>query len=102
MSGLGRPDSERWILKQWVKSDVGRGEYEYCEIDVARARLIRDLRDDSEVDKASLPVAMLTTDHLHQLRRRICDIRGALFEAAPATVPGGIAEEIFVADALVA
>jgi hypothetical protein len=50
MSGVQFSDSERWILKKWIKPDEGCGEYEFCEIDVARARLIRDLRDDMEVN----------------------------------------------------
>ena len=89
-------------MKQWVKSDVGCGEYEYCEIDVTRARLIRDLRDDSEVDGAALPVATSSTDQFHQLRRRLSNISRAIYESAPVTVPGGLTEKHFVAVALVA
>ncbi len=86
MSGVQRPDLERWILKKWVKPDMGCGEYEFCEIDVARARLIRDLRDDMEVNEAALPVVLLLLDQLYDLRRRMHDVGEAIDHTVPAEV----------------
>lgn len=84
--GVQRPDLERWILKQWVKPDEGFGEYEFCDIDVARARLIRDLRDDMEVNEDALPVVLLLLDQLYDLRRRMHDISEAIDQTVPADV----------------
>jgi chaperone modulatory protein CbpM len=70
MPGVQCSDSERRILKKWIKPDEGCGEYEFCEIDVTRARLIRDLRDDIEVNGATLPAVLSLIDHHHDLRRR--------------------------------
>lgn len=83
MRGVARPDLERWILKEWIKPDEGLGEYEFCEIDVARARLIRDLRDDLEVNEEALPVVLLLLDQLYDLRRRMHDISEAIDHAVP-------------------
>ena len=55
------PGEQRSILKRWVKSDAGCGEYEFCEVDIARARLIRDLRDDLDVNEVASPAAVLLT-----------------------------------------
>jgi chaperone modulatory protein CbpM len=92
--GLQRPDLERWILKEWVKPDEGCGEYEFCEIDVARARLIRDLRDDMEVNEAALPVVLLLLDQLYDLRRRMHDIGEAIDQTVPADVLVDLVEHL--------
>ena len=74
MPGEQLSDSECWILKKWVNPDEGCGEYEFCEIDVARARLIRDLRDDMDVNGATLPVVLRLTGHHYDLRRHMHDV----------------------------
>ena len=86
MPGVQRPDLERWVLNEWVKPDEGCGEYEFREIDVARARLIRDLRDDLEVNEEALPVVLLLLDQLYDLRRRMHDISEAIDKTVPAEV----------------
>ena len=86
MPGLQRPDLERWVLNEWVKPDEGYGEYEFREIDVARARLIRDLRDDMEVNEEALPVVLLLLDQVYDLRRRMHDISEAIDHTVPAEV----------------
>jgi len=92
--GLQRPDLERWILKEWVKPDEGCGEYEFCEIDIARARLIRDLRDDLEVNEAALPVVLLLLDQLYDLRRRMHDVSEAIDQTVPADVLVDLVEHL--------
>ncbi|MDR3528653.1 MAG: chaperone modulator CbpM [Rhizomicrobium sp.] len=86
MPGVQRPDLERWILNEWVKPDAGCGDYEFCEIDVARARLIRDLRDDLDVNEEALPVVLLLLDQLYDLRRRLHDISAAIDQTVPMDV----------------
>jgi chaperone modulatory protein CbpM len=86
MPGQEYPDLGRWILKQWVKPDEGCGEIEFCEIDVARARLIRDLRDDIEGKDAALPAALLLLDQVYDLRRRMHDISEAIDKTVPPDV----------------
>jgi chaperone modulatory protein CbpM len=86
MPGVQRPDLERWVLNDWVKPDDGDGDYEFGAIDVARARLIRDLRDDMEVNEEALPVVLLLLDQLYDLRRRMHDISEAIDQTVPPDV----------------
>ena len=74
LPGLPKRDLERWILNDWVRPDGPPGEWAFQEIDVARARLIRELRDDLDVNEASLPVVLLLLDQLYDLRRQMLDL----------------------------
>jgi chaperone modulatory protein CbpM len=69
--GLPEQDLERWISNDWVKPDGDLGDYLFREIDVARVRLILELRDDLDVNEAALPVVLLLIDQLYDLRRQI-------------------------------
>lgn len=84
--GLQRPDLERWISNEWVKPDEHDGEYDFYEIDVARARLIRDLRDEMEINEAALPVVLSLLDQLYDLRRRMHEISDAIDHTVPEDV----------------
>lgn len=76
LSGLQRADLERWIANGWVRPDGAAGGYVFREVDVARARLIRDLRDEMDVNEAALPVVLSLLDQLYDLRRRMRDLVG--------------------------
>ena len=70
--GLQRPDLERWISNEWVKPDEHDGEYEFYEIDVARARLIRDLRDEiSDAIDHTVPQEVLQKLVAHLAQQRV-------------------------------
>jgi chaperone modulatory protein CbpM len=71
---LPRGDLERWIDHDWVKPDGQPGAYVFRDIDVARVRLILELRDDMEIDEATLPVVLSLLDQLYDLRRRLRDL----------------------------
>ena len=68
-------DLERWISNDWVRPDGRAGDYAFGEIDVARIRLIQDLRDNLEINDAALPVVLLLLDQLYDLRRRLRNLR---------------------------
>jgi chaperone modulatory protein CbpM len=68
--GLLRQDLERWILNAWVRPDGRLDGYVFHDIDVARVRLIQELRDDLDINEAALPVVLLLLDQLYDLRRR--------------------------------
>ena len=69
--GLPRSDLERWISNHWIRPDGRDGDYRFADIDVARVRLILELRDELEVNEAALPVVLLLLDQLYDLRRKI-------------------------------
>ncbi len=71
LSGLRRQDVDRWIANGWVRPDGPIGEYRFREIDVARVRLIQELRDDMEVSESTLPIVLSLLDQIYALRRRM-------------------------------
>jgi chaperone modulatory protein CbpM len=68
-SGLDRRDLDRWIANNWVRADELLGELQFHEIDVARIRLIRELRDIFDISEDALPVVLLLLDQVYDLRR---------------------------------
>jgi chaperone modulatory protein CbpM len=64
-------DLERWIANDWVRTDGQSGAYVFRDIDVARVRLIHELRDKLEISEAALPVVLLLLDQLYDLRRKM-------------------------------
>ena len=71
-------DLERWISNDWFRPDGRAGDYAFREIDVARVRLIKELRDRLEINEAALPVVLLLLDQLYDLRRRMRAMRSEL------------------------
>lgn len=84
--GLQRLDLERWISNEWVRPDTYDGEYDFCEIDIARARLIRELRDEMDVNEAALPIVLSLLDQLYDLRHRLREIGTVLTTTMPQDV----------------
>jgi chaperone modulatory protein CbpM len=71
---LPRQDLDRWISKAWIRPDGRPGAYAFHDIDVARVRLIQELRDDLDVNELALPVVLLLLDQLYDLRRRLREL----------------------------
>ncbi|MBW4022038.1 MAG: hypothetical protein HIU92_02715 [Proteobacteria bacterium] len=86
ISGLDPEDVRRWIDYSWVRPDGAPGQYRFHEIDVARLRLIVELRDDLGVDEAALPVVLSLLDQLYDTRRQMRRIRTAIETAVPEDV----------------
>ena len=74
---LPTPDLERWIVNDWVRPDGEAGSYAFQEIDVARIRLIQELRDQLEINDAALPLVLRLLDQLYDLRRSLQDLAQA-------------------------
>jgi chaperone modulatory protein CbpM len=83
VSGLLRQDVERWISNEWVRPDRQSGIFVFREIDVARVRLIQELRQDMEINEEALPVILSLLDQLYDLRRRMQALGDAIAETAP-------------------
>jgi chaperone modulatory protein CbpM len=71
IDGLCKTDVERWIVNAWVRPDGHEGDWAFHEIDVARIRLIRELRDELAVNEDALPVVLSLLDQLHDTRREL-------------------------------
>jgi chaperone modulatory protein CbpM len=81
--GLDRQELERWILNEWVRPERHLGGFLFQDIDVARVKLIRELRQDLDIDEGSLPVILSLMDQLYELRRRFQALGDAIRTTAP-------------------
>ena len=79
-----------WVAQEWVRPRRQAGEPIFEEIDVARVRLIVELRDGMDVGEPAIPVVLSLLDQLHATRatmRRLVDVlEGAGSEARVADV----------------
>ena len=94
ISGLTRQDLERWISNAWVQPDKSAGGYVFREIDVARARLILEMRDEMEINEDALPVVLLLLDQLYDLRRQMRDLNDAFVQVVPRDVRQDLAAHL--------
>ena len=94
ISGLKRQDLERWIANAWVRHDKSAGGYVFREIDVARARLILEIRDEMEISEDALPVVLSLLDQLYDLRRQMRDLNNAFMQVVPRDVRQDLAAHL--------
>ena len=94
ISGLQRQDLERWISYEWVRPDKSASGYAFREIDVARARLILEMRDEMEVNEDVLPVVLSLLDQLYDLRRQMRDLNNAFMQVVPSDVRQDLAAHL--------
>lgn len=83
VSGLDRAELDRWIDNAWVLPEREGDRLLFRDIDVARVRLIRELREELRVEEDTLPVVLSLLDQLYQTRRRMRRLRDAVAAAAP-------------------
>ncbi len=88
--GLRAEDVQRWIAHELVRAEAQDGGYAFSEIDVARVRLIVELRDEMQVNEEALPVVLSLLDQLYDMRRQMRRVRAVLEE----TVPGELRAEL--------
>ena len=91
--GLRLADVTRWVELAWVRPDGRPGAWMFRDIDVARVRLIVELRDELSLDEDALPTALSLMDQLYDARRHMRAIRHAL-GAAPTEVRDAVLREL--------
>ncbi|MGO7581312.1 MerR family transcriptional regulator [Rhizobium leguminosarum bv. viciae] len=57
-----------WVEEGWLIPETSGGQRQFCDADVARARLILDLMGNMGVNEAGVDVVMDLVDQLHGLR----------------------------------
>ncbi len=80
--GLRLADLERWVALAWVRPDGAPGAWVFQEMDVARVRLIVELRDELSLDEEALPTVLSLMDQLYEARRQMRAMAQAI-TAAP-------------------
>lgn len=93
---LGVRTLKAWVEAGWLLP-LRNGERDhFSEIDLARARLIRDLKHDLGVNDESIPVILDLVDQVHGLRRTFRELLSAI-HAQSDTMRRQIAAEILEA-----
>lgn len=85
IGGLQEAELRHWIDERWVRPEAASQGYVFREVDVARVRLIVELRRDLAIDEEALPVVLQLLDQIYALRRRLRAMSEAL-DAQPDAV----------------
>ena len=86
--GVDTAELQHWVERAWV---VPEGAGAFREIDVARARLIRELRHELGVEEDALSLVLSLLDQLYSTRRQM----RALREAMQVVLPDDAREKMF-------
>ncbi|HEY7662191.1 MAG TPA: chaperone modulator CbpM [Xanthobacteraceae bacterium] len=65
---------EAWIAAGWLIPPQTGPEPMFSDVDLARAQLIRDLREDLGVNDEGISVVLHLLDQMHGLRRSMQDL----------------------------
>ena len=77
---ISRQELELWIAESWVLPERAGEDLAFDEIDVARLRLIAELRRDLAVNDEAVPLILHLIDELHLLRNCLAALGSALDE----------------------
>lgn len=73
-----------WIEHRWVRPQPDESDvWTFHEIDIARVRLIYDLRHNLDVPEDTLPMMLSLLDQLYDLRRKISAVSSAIEDHPP-------------------
>jgi chaperone modulatory protein CbpM len=73
-SGLQVQTLEFWLEQRWLIPQETSAGTTFCDMDVARARLIEDLKTDLGVNDEGVDVVLHLVDQLHGLRRALAQL----------------------------
>ena len=79
-TGACQEDVSIWMAEGWILPSRGDDRIFFNEADVARVRLILELRRDFIVNDAAIPMILALIDQLHAMRHRMSDLGAALDE----------------------
>jgi chaperone modulatory protein CbpM len=80
---------EVWIEEEWLVPTRTATELAFSEADLARAELIRDLKQDLGIDDEGVGVILNLLDQVHGLRKALAEI---LRDARERSITPGSAE----------
>jgi chaperone modulatory protein CbpM len=78
LSGLEHETLNAWLAEQWLIPSESSGEASFSDIDVARAQLIRDLKEELGVNDEGVGVILNLLDQLYGIRRALIDLHRAV------------------------
>jgi chaperone modulatory protein CbpM len=78
LSGIEHQTLGVWIAQEWLKPSGSSVEPSFTDIDIARARLIRELFVDFGVNTEGVGVILNLVDQLYGVRRSLTELRRAV------------------------
>src|SRR5690348_11566791 len=91
-AGIAEAELRTWIESDWIHPEGEPGAWIFRDIDVARVRLIIEIRD-LEIGDEALPLVLSLLDQLYGARRHLGALCGAV-AAQPPEVRAAIAAAI--------
>jgi len=85
VAALDAAELALWIDSGWVRPEGEPGNWLFHEVDVARVRLIVEIRHDLAIDVDAVPVVLSLLDQLYGLRRELSALCGAIAAQPEAT-----------------
>lgn len=82
---LPAPELTAWVERGWVRPDHSGAEWVFEEVDVARVRLIHDLRHAMAVQEEVIPLVLSLLDQVYALRGQMRSVARAV-ESQPEPV----------------
>src|SRR3546814_18799299 len=75
---IGASELSAWIEQHWVLPVEVEGDLVFDDTDVARVKLIAELRNDLGVNEDAIPVVLRLLDQVYGLRRALADLTEAI------------------------
>jgi len=86
---LDRATLEVWIRQEWLAPTRSARKRTFTDMDLARARLIADLKHNMGINDEGLDVILHLIDQMHGLRRALADALAMLREQRRSGAPPG-------------
>lgn len=86
---LGEPELVAWVERGWVHPDEAAAGPLFHDVDVARVRLIHDMRTTMRIDDETIPVVLSLLDQVYELRAGLRAVLRAV-EAQPEPIRNAI------------
>lgn len=74
---------QAWVAADWVRPERAGDELRFSDTDVARVRLVHELRHDLAIDDETIPLLLSLLDDLYDARFRLRALLEALQEERP-------------------
>jgi chaperone modulatory protein CbpM len=78
LAGMGPETLDAWIEAEWLIPSRSSLDLNFSDIDIARARLIRELQVDFGVNDEGVGVILNLVDQLYGMRRTLMELRQAV------------------------
>jgi chaperone modulatory protein CbpM len=89
IDGLDEAELATWIERRWVRAEAAPTGYLFREVDVARVRLIVEIRRECALDDEALELVLSLLDQVYRLRRQLKALSDAV-TAQPDEIRGRI------------